>query len=53
MHRGLPLEESIESVSVSSSESGFGTSVNFTMLAGLHVAHFRTPDSCSGLRYLP
>ena len=32
MHRGLPLEESIVSVSVSSSELKFGTSVNSAML---------------------
>ena len=40
MHRDLPLEESIESVSVSFSESGFGTSVNSVMLVGLHAVHF-------------
>ena len=33
MHRGLPLVVSIESVSFSSSESKFGTSVNSAMLA--------------------
>ena len=31
MHRGLPLEESIELVSFSSSESEFGTSINSIM----------------------
>ena len=38
MHRGLPLEESIELVSFSSSESEFGTSVNSATLVGLHIA---------------
>ena len=42
MHRGLPLVESIESVSFSSSESKFGTSVNSVMLVGLYAVHFRT-----------
>ena len=32
MHRGLPLEGSIELVDFSSSESEFGTSVNSMML---------------------
>ena len=40
MHRGLPLVVSIESVSFSSSESGFGASVSFAMLVGLHAVHF-------------
>ena len=40
MHWGLPLVVSIESVSFSSSESGFGTSVSFAMLVGLHAVHF-------------
>jgi hypothetical protein len=53
MHRGLHLVESIESVSVSSYESGFGASVNSAMLVGLHAVHSRTSDSRSGLRYLP
>ena len=53
MHRGLPLEGFIKSVSVSASESGFGTSVNSTMLVGLHVVHSWTSDSRSGLHYLP
>ena len=53
MHRGLPLVESIESVSVSSSESGFGTSVSSAMLIGLHAVHSWTPVSRSGLHYLP
>ena len=52
MHRGLPLGGFIESVSVSSSESGFGASVNSAMLVGLHVVHSRTPGSRLGLRYL-
>ena len=51
MHRGLPLEGSIELVDFSSSESEFGTSVNSTMLVGLHVVHFRIPGSRSGLRF--
>ena len=53
MHRGLPLEESIELVSFSSSESGFGASVSFAMLIRLHAVYSRTPGSRSGLRYLP
>ena len=53
MHRGLPLVESIELVDFSSSELKFETSVNSTMLVGLHVVHSRTPGSRSGLRYLP
>ena len=40
MHRGLPLVESIELVDFSSSEFGFGTSVNSVMLVGLHAVHF-------------
>ena len=53
MHRGLPLKESIELVSFSSSESEFGTSVNSTTLVGLYVVHSWTSGSRSGLRYLP
>ena len=53
MHRGLPLVEFIKSVGFDSSESGFGTSVNSAMLAGLHAVHSWTSDSRSGLRYLP
>ena len=53
MHRSLPLIESIELVDFSYSESGFGTSVNSTMLVGLHVVHSRTQTSRLGLRYLP
>ena len=44
---------SIESVSFSSSESGFGASVSSAMLVGLHAVHSRTPVSRSSLRYLP
>ena len=40
MHRGLPSMVSIESVSVSSSELKFGTSVNSAMLVGFHAVHF-------------
>ena len=40
MHRGLPLVESIEPVSVNSSELKFGTSVNSAMLVGLHAVYF-------------
>ena len=47
MHRGLPLEESIELVSFSSSESEFGTSVNSATLVGLHVVHSWTSGSRS------
>ena len=53
MHRGLPLKGSIELVDFSSFESEFGTSVNSTTLVGLHAIHSQTPDSRSGLRYLP
>ena len=53
MHRGLPSVASIESVSVSSSETEFGTSVNSMTLVGLHVVHSWIPGSCSGLCYLP
>ena len=53
MHQGLPLVESIELVDFSSSESKFRTSVNSTMLVGLHVVHSWTTGSRSGLRYLP
>ena len=53
MHWGLPLVVSIESVSFSSSESGFGASVSSAMLVGLHAVHSRTPVSRSGVRYLP
>ena len=53
MHQGLPLVVSIELVGFGSSEYGFGTSFNSMILVGLHVVHFRTLDSCSGLRYLP
>ena len=53
MHRGLPLVMSIESVSFSSSESGFGTSVSSAMLVGLHVVHSWTSGSRSSLLYLP
>ena len=53
MHRGLPLVASIESVSISSFELMFGTSINSAMLVGSHVVHFWTPGSHSGLRYLP
>ena len=35
MHRGLPLEGSIESVDLGSSESELGASINSTMLAGV------------------
>ena len=52
MHRGLPLEGSIELVDFSSSESEFGTSVNSTMLVGLHVVHSWILGSRLGLRYL-
>ena len=52
MHRGLPLVESIELVDFSSSELKFETSVNSTMLVGLHVVHSRTSGSRSGLLYL-
>ena len=52
MHRGLPLMMSMESVSVSSSESEFGASVSSAMLVGLHAVHSRIPGSHSGLRYL-
>ena len=48
MHRGLPLVASIKSVSFSSSESGFGTSVNSAMLVGLHVVHSLILGSRSG-----
>ena len=47
MHRGLPLVESIESVSFNSSESGFGTSVNSAMLVELHATHSWIPSSHS------
>ena len=40
MHRGLPSMVSIESVSISSSELKFGTSVNSAMLVGFHAVHF-------------
>ena len=41
MHRGLPLVASIESVSFSSSEYGFGTSVNSATLAwALEISPF-------------
>ena len=40
MHRGLPLAVPIESVSVSSSELKFVTSVNSAMLVGFHAVHF-------------
>ena len=40
MHRALPSMMSIESVSVSSSELKFGTSVNSAMLVGFHAVHF-------------
>ena len=53
MHRGLPLVVSIKSVGFGSSESGFGTSVNSTMLVGLHVVHSWIPGLRSGLHYLP
>ena len=53
MHRGLPLVVFIKSVSFSSSESKFGTSVSSAMLIGLHVVHSQTSGSRSGLRYLP
>ena len=53
MHRGLPLMMSMESVSVSSSESEFGASVSSAMLVGLHAVHSWTSGSRSGLRYLP
>ena len=39
MHQGLPLVVSIELVDFSSSESKFRTSVNSTMLVGLHAVH--------------
>ena len=53
MHRGLPLMMSMESVSVSSSESEFGASVSSAMLVVLHAVHSWTSGSRSGLRYLP
>ena len=53
MHRGLPLLVSIESISFSSSEPKFGTSVSSAMLVGLHVVHSWTSGSRSGLLYLP
>ena len=53
MHRGLPLKESIELVSFSSSESEFGTSVNSAMLVGRHAVHSQTLGLRSGLHYLP
>ena len=53
MHWVLPVVVSIESVDFGSSESEFGASVNSAMLIGLHAVHSRTPDSRSGLRYLP
>ena len=53
MHRGLPLVVFIKSVSFSSSESKFGTSVISTMLVGRHAVHYRTPGLSSGLHYLP
>ena len=49
MHRGLPLEGFIKSVSVSSSESGFGTSVNSTMFVGLQLVHSWISGSRSSL----
>ena len=49
MHRGLPLVVFIESVSFSSSESEFGTSVNSARLVGLHVVHSWTLGSRSNL----
>ena len=52
MHRGLPLLVSIESISFSPSESGFGTSVNSATLVGLHAVHSWTSGSRSGLHYL-
>ena len=52
MQRGLPLVVSIELVDFSSSESEIGTSVSSAMLVGLHVVHFWTPSSHSGLRCL-
>ena len=52
MHRGLPLMMSMESVSVSSSESEFGASVSSAMFVGLHAVHSWTSGSRSGLRYL-
>jgi len=48
MHRGLPLVMFIELVDFSFSESGFGTSVNSTMLVGLHVVHSLILGSRSG-----
>ena len=45
MHRGLPLLVSIESISFSPSESGFGTSVNSATLVGLHAVHSWTSGS--------
>ena len=53
MHRGLPLVTFIKSISFSSSESKFGTSISSVMLIGLHVVHSRTSGSRSGLHYLP
>jgi len=53
MHRGLPLVMSIESVSVSSSELKFGTSVNSAILVELHAVHFWASGLHSGLHYLP
>ena len=53
MHRGLPLVTLLKLLAFGSSESGFGTSFNSMILVGLHAVHFRTLDSCSGLRYLP
>ena len=53
MHRGLPLVVSIKSITFSSSESKFGTSVSSAMLVGLHVVHSWTSGSRSGLLYLP
>ena len=53
MHRGLPVVVSMGSLAFGSSESKFGTSVNSELLVGLHVVHFRTSGSCSGLLYLP
>jgi len=42
----------IELVDFRFSESGFGTSVNSTMLVGLHVVHSWIPGLRSGLCYL-